>query len=153
MADFTPKKVASESGPGIHPKAEGSRDVEHEAPPVMHLEAHHIKKLFGNKMPPIGSKIKVHGLVHVGAYSEDHAGPPSGGKAQAGDEGNTGRTMTLHFHKMEHGKDGTSDGVDDQSQNDGMKAAIDKALTKDAGSEATKGKAKGKTPTPRGGGD
>ena len=140
MADFTPKKVASESGPGIHPKAEGSRDVEHEAPPVMHLEAHHIKKLFGNKMPPIGSKIHVRGLVHVGAYSEDHAGPPSGGKAQAGGEGNTGRTMTLHFHKMEHGADGPGKEADQEAESaKGAKAEMDKALSREAG-----GKKKGR---------
>jgi hypothetical protein len=34
-----------------------------------------------------------------------------------------------------------------------MKSAIDKALTKDAGSESAKGKKEGKTPSPRGGQD
>ena len=51
-------------------------------------------------MPPIGSKIKFHAVAHVGAYSEGADGPPSGGKAKGG-EGNTQRTMALHFHKME----------------------------------------------------
>ena len=53
-------------------KAPGA-SAEHQSPPVMHLEDHHIAKLFGKKMPPIGSKIKVHGLIHVGAYNEDKA--------------------------------------------------------------------------------
>jgi hypothetical protein len=153
MADFTPKKVSGESGPGIRPKAEGSRDVEHEDPPVLHLQAHHIGKLFSDgKMPKVGSKIKVSGLVHVGATSEHQEAPPSGGKAKGG-EGNTRRTMALHFHKMEVGIDQQSSDAKEQGQKDGMKAAIDKALTKDAGSSAEKGKAKGTTPTPRGGGD
>jgi hypothetical protein len=152
MADFTPKKVSGETGPGIKPKAEGSMDVEHQAPPVMHLEAHHIQKLFKNKMPPIGSKIPVHAVVHVGAYSEDQAGPPSGGKAKGG-EGNAPRSMTLHFHKMDMGQEGIGEEDQAQSQRDGAKAAIDKALTKDAGKESAKGKPAGKTPAPRGGQD
>src|SRR5271165_7638266 len=119
MADFTPKN-GSENEPGTRGygepkdhtpnarapsggKAKGA-SAEHQAPPVLHLEAHHIEKLFKNKMPPIGSKIKVHGLVHVGAYSEGADGPPSGGKAKGG-EGNTGRTMALHFHKMDVAQD------------------------------------------------
>jgi hypothetical protein len=149
MADFTPKKEAG--------KAKGSLPMdnasEHQEPPVLHLQAHHIGKLFKDgKMPKVGSKIKVSGLVHVGAMSEHQDAPPSGGKAQTGGEGNTRRSMTLHFHKMEMGTDGI-DGQKEESQKDGMKAEIDKALTSHAGSEAEKGKAKGKTPTPRGGED
>jgi hypothetical protein len=135
MADFTPKKLAGESGPGIKPKAEGSRDVEHDAPPVMHLEAHHIAKLFKNKMPPVGSKIPMHAVVHVGAYSEDADGPPSGGKAKGG-EGNTKRTMTLHFHKMEHGTDQQSSDAEKEGQSaKGAKAEMDKALARQAGGQ------------------
>src|ERR1700690_1926839 len=102
MADFTPRKVASESGPGIHPKAEGSRDVEHEAPPHIYLEHHHLAKLGLKEMPKVGSKIKISGLAHVGATSEhDSASSPGqGGK----DEGGAKRSMTLHLHKMEIGK-------------------------------------------------
>jgi hypothetical protein len=135
MADFMSKtpKEATEAG-----SAKGSlaRDnTEHEAPPVMHLEAHHIHKLFGGKMPPIGSKIKVHGLVHVGAFNEGSAGPPSGGKAKGG-EGHTPRTMTLHFHKMDMGQEGISGGEKEESQKAGMKAEIDRVLTKGEGSES-----------------
>jgi hypothetical protein len=136
MADFTPKKVSGETGRGITPKAEGSMDVEHESPPVMHLEAHHIGKLFGSKMPPIGSKIKVHGLVHVGAFNEGSAGPPSGGKAKGG-EGHTKRSMTLHFHKMDMGTNGPDtpgSEVEQQEQSKkGAKAEMDKALRREAG--------------------
>ncbi len=137
MADFTPKKLAGESGPGIKPKAEGSRDVEHEAPPVMHLEAHHIAKLFKNKMPPVGSKIPMRAVVHVGAYSEDHAGPPSGGKVKgAAGTDNPGRSMTLHFHKMEHGTDQQeSDAVKEGQTASGAKAEMDKALARQAGGQ------------------
>jgi len=135
VADFAPKKLAGESGPGIKPKAEGSRDVEHEAPPVLHLEAHHIAKLFKNKMPPVGSKIPVHALVHVGAYSEDHAGPPSGGKIKgAAGTDNPGRSMTLHFHKMDMGTDQqSSDAVKEGQTAGGAKAEMDKALARQSG--------------------
>lgn len=137
MADFTPKKVSGETGPGINPgPSVGTKDVEHESPPVMHLEAHHIGKLFGSKMPPIGSKIKVHGLVHVGAFNEGSAGPPSGGKAKGG-EGHTKRSMTLHFHKMDMGKNGPDtpgSEVEQQEQSKkGAKAEMDKALRREAG--------------------
>jgi hypothetical protein len=130
-------------------KAPGA-GAEHESPPVMHLEAHHIKKLFKGKMPPIGSKIKVHSLVHVGAYSEGEDGPPSGGKAKGG-EGNTKRTMALHFHKMDIAQDGI-DGASEESQKKGMKAEMDKALSRGAGGKG-RGEGKGKAPAPRGGGD
>ena len=135
MADFTPKKVSGETGPGITPKAEGSMDAEHESPPVMHLEAHHIGKLFGSKMPPIGSKIKVHGLVHVGAFNEGSAGPPSGGKAKGG-EGHTKRSMTLHFHKMEMGTGHQSSNSEVEQEGEkakGAKAEMDKALQRAEG--------------------
>jgi len=155
MADFTPKKVSGEAGPGIRPKAEGSMDAEHQAPPVMHLEAHHISKLFKNKMPPIGSKIPVHAVVHVGAYNEDQAGPPSGGKNKGG-EGNTPRSMTLHFHKMDMGGGEQGSGEADESQMAaGAKGEMDKALAREAGgrkgknSEGTEGK-NAKDNAPRG---
>jgi hypothetical protein len=135
MADFTPKSDPS--------KAKGSlaRDntSEHEAPPVMHLEAHHIAKLFKNKLPPIGSKVKVSGLVHVGAFNEGADGPPSGGKAKGG-EGNTPRTMSLHFHKMDLGTDTPGEQVDQEEQSKkGAKSAMDKALSRGAGTSEGKG--------------
>lgn len=149
MADFTPKKQ-SDAG-----KAKGSlahdNISEHEAPPRLYLEHHHLEKLGLKKMPAVGSKIKISGTAHVGATSENSSDAPSGGKAKGG-EGNTQRSMTLHLHKMDVGTDNQS-GETEESQKDGMKAAIDKALVKGAGSESAKGKAPGKTPTPRGGGD
>ncbi len=151
-------KVKSESGKakgGEGPAMASSRDAEHMSPPSLHLGHEHMKALGLHKGPipyKVGDKIPLSALVHVGAISEDqdHAGhldgkPPSG-------EGSTRRSMTLHFHKMDMG-DGNNSGTREESQKDGMKSEIDKALTQHAGSEAEKGKAKGKTPTPRGGGD
>lgn len=142
MADFTPKKVSTEKS-----KAKGNLAVdntsEHQEPPRLYLEHHHLAKLGMDKMPAVGSKIKISGLAHVGSTSEDQD-RMDGGKPR--------RRMTLHLHQMEMGGDGI-EGASEESQKDGMKSEIDKALTKHAGSESAKGKAKGKTPTPRGGGD
>ena len=144
MADFTPKKLTSESG-----SAKGRNMIkvpgeDTQSPPRLYLEAHHLAKLGITKMPAVGSKIKISGLAHVGSTSEDqdHA---DGGKPH--------RRMTLHLHKMDIGTDAQSSDAKEQSQKDGMKSAIDKALTKDAGSAAAKGKKPGNTPAPRGGGD
>ena len=82
MADFTPKKVSKEAA-----KEKGGMlahdNTEHQAPPRLYLENHHLEKLLpkGSKMPPVGSKIKVSGLVHVGSTSENSEHAPSGGKA------------------------------------------------------------------------
>lgn len=116
-------------------KAKGA-SAEHMSPPVMHLEAHHIKKLFKGKMPPIGSKIKVHGLVHVGAYSEGQDSPPSGGKIGSAGQDNPGRSMTLHFHKMDVDQDnqGSEHTVDQEAERaKGAKAEMDKALDREIG--------------------
>jgi hypothetical protein len=137
MADFTPK-LSTEKG-----KAKGSlpkdNSSEHQSPPRLYLEHHHLEKLGMDKMPAVGSKIKISGLAHVGSTSEDDDPGIDGGKR---------RSMTLHLHKMDMGTDNS-----EESQKDGMKGAIDKALSKAAGSEAEKGNAKGKTPPVRGGGD
>lgn len=136
MADFTPKKEAT--------KAKGSLakdDTEHQSPPTMYLQHHHLEKLGLKKMPAVGSKIKISGLAHVGSTSENQ---------DNGDGGSPRRSMTLHMHKMEVGKDGPGAEEDQAEQTkQGAKAEMDKAL----GSEAAKGKKEGKTPTPRGGGD
>ncbi len=121
----------SESGEGHAPsggKAPGA-SAEHQSPPILHLEDHHIQKLFGKKMPPIGSKIKVHGLIHVGAYSENNTDEPSG-------EGNTKRTMALHFHKMDIAQDnqrGEKTVDQDAERAKGAKAEMDKALKREEG--------------------
>ena len=132
MADFTPKKVKGEKS-----GASGSlpRDnAEHQEPPRIYLEHHHLEKLGLTKMPKVGSKIKISGLAHVGATSENSHDGPSGGKAPGG-EGKTKRSMTLHLHKMEVAHDGI-DGAKEESQKAGMKSAIDRALTKGEGSES-----------------
>jgi hypothetical protein len=150
MADFTPKKVASKAKSGQGPAAGGARGAEHESPPHIYLEHHHLEKLGMTKMPPVGSKIKISGLAHVGAVSEhDESRSAPSGSAEGGPK----RSMTLHLHKMDIGKDGISEGEHEESQKAGMKGEIDKALSRGAGSDAAKGTAKGKTPTPRGGGD
>lgn len=115
-------------------KAKGA-SAETMSPPVLHLEAHHIEKMFKNKLPPIGSKIKFNAVAHVGAYSEGADGPPSGGKAKGG-EGNTKRTMALHFHKMEIGHSAGGPGTDEQQSAErikGAKAEMDKALSRRTG--------------------
>jgi hypothetical protein len=119
MANFTPpKKEAS--------KAKGSLahdTTEHESPPTLYLHEGHLKKLGVKELLKVGSKIKISGLAHVGSTSEnqDHG---DGGKR---------RSITLHMHKMEIGRD---EHDHEESQKAGMKGAIDKALTKGAGSES-----------------
>jgi hypothetical protein len=146
MADFTPKKASTEKGKAVGSLASGS-DVEHQDPPTIYLGHHHLAKLGMDKMPPVGSKIKISGLAHVGSTSErDEAmrpGEKGGGKQ---------RSMTLHLHKLEMGADGAGD-ASDESQKEGMKSEIDKALTKHAGSESKKGQKEGKAPAVRAGGD
>ena len=154
MADFTPKKVKADAGKA-NDGVLAHDNTEHQAPPVLHLEDHHISKLLPHgKMPKVGSKIRVSGLVHVGAHSEHTAHPPSGGKAKGG-EGNTKRTMTLHFHKMDMGDGATSDEEKDESQKAGAKAEIDKALERQQGGKKAKGEegyegANAQDTTPRG---
>ena len=134
-----PKDHAPNVRPPSGGKAPGA-SAEHQSPPVMHLEDHHIAKLFGKKMPPIGSKIKVHGLIHVGAYNENQEANPSGGKAKGG-EGNTKRTMALHFHKMDIAQDNQrgEKTVDQEAESaKGAKAEMDKALEREAGGKKGK---------------
>ena len=157
MADFTPKKVSKEAA-----KEKGGvlahDNTEHQAPPRLYLEHHHLEKLLpkGSKMPPVGSKIKVSGLVHVGSTSENSEHAPSGGKAKGG-EGNTKRSMTLHFHKMEMGTDGPGKEVDQDAETaKGAKAEMDKALKRGAGGskkQSAEGEEDGAEETPRAGGD
>ncbi len=136
-----PKDHAPNVRPPSGGKAKGA-SAEAMSPPVLHLEAHHIEKMFKNKLPPIGSKIKFNAVAHVGAYSEGADGPPSGGKAKGGD-GNTKRTMALHFHKMEIGKGGNETGQSEQDQDAkraaGAKAEMDKALKREEGGHVTGG--------------
>lgn len=66
MADFAPKKEAS--------KAKGSLahdNAEYQSPPTIYLQDHHLKALGFKETPKVGSKIKISGLAHVGASSEN----------------------------------------------------------------------------------
>lgn len=135
MANFAPKADAS--------KAKGSlatNNAEHQAPPVLHLEAHHIEKLFKGKMPPVGSKVKISGLAHVGATSEHDHGAEPGEKG-----GGKRRSMTLHMHQMDAGT-GPQPGVKDADQEaesaKGAKAEMDKALAREAGGGKVKKRGK-----------
>jgi hypothetical protein len=126
MADFTPKKGKETS------KAAGSLahdNAEHQSPPHIYLEHHHLEKLGLKHMPKVGSKVKISGLAHVGATSEhDRAKEP-------GEKGGKHRSMTLHLHKMDIGKEGISEGEKEESQKAGMKGAMDKALKRAAGGD------------------
>jgi hypothetical protein len=127
MADFTPKKVSAEKG-----SAKGSLahdNTEHQAPPMIHLEHHHLAKLGVDKMPPVGSKIRISGLAHVGATSEDH---------NPGIKGKPTKRMTLHLHQMELGHEGITDEVKSESQKAGAKGEMDKALSREMGGKKSK---------------
>jgi hypothetical protein len=130
MADFAPKKESGKAKGGEGPAAGGSKNAEHQSPPHIYLEHHHLEKLGLKKMPAVGSKIKISGLAHVGATSEhDSSREAPHGAAENGPK----RSMTLHLHKMEIGRD---EHDHEESQKAGMKGAIDKALTKGEGSES-----------------
>jgi hypothetical protein len=127
MADFTPKKVSTEKG-----SAKGSlahNNAEHQAPPHLYLEHHHLAKLGMDKMPPVGSKIRISGLAHVGATSEDH---------NPGIKGKPTKRMTLHLHQMELGHEGITDEVKSESQKAGAKGEMDKALSREMGGKKSK---------------
>jgi hypothetical protein len=159
MADFTPKKVSTEKGKargGEGPAVGGSRDAEHQAPPVIHLEHHHLEKLGMTKMPPVGSKIKISGLAHVGATSEGDQSARFGGGAAEG--GKPHRSMTLHLHKMDVGggnNSGTKEVDQEAEKAKGAKAEMDKALKREMGGRKSKDsageeEAGGLDETPRG---
>jgi hypothetical protein len=145
-------KVKSEKGSSTGSLARDN--TEHQRPPTVYLEHHHLEKLGLTKMPAVGSKIHIHGLAHVGATSENQETPPSGGKAP-GKEGSTKRSMTLHFHKMEIGRD-NSEVDQDAEKAKGAKAEMDKALKREEGgkkSTESEGEEDGGGDVPRGGED
>lgn len=125
MANFTPKKVTGEKGKAKGSLATPTADVQ--SPPQLYLGHHHLEKLGITKMPPVGAKIKISGMAHVGSTSEN----------QDNTDGGPQRSMTLHLHKMDIGKDGPGQEVDQEAQSkQGAKAEMDKALKRGAGSEA-----------------
>ena len=129
-----PKDHAANARPPSGGKAKGA-SAEHMSPPVLHLEDHHIQKLFKNKMPPIGSKIKFNAVAHVGAYNENQDSMQEPGRKK-GTGATTKRTMALHFHKMDAAQDnqGGEQTVDQAAESaKGAKAEMDKALAREAG--------------------
>ena len=84
MKNMLGPKMESSKAKGGEGKAEASsRDAEHEAPPRLLLSHGHLKKLGMTKMPPVGSKIHISGVAHVGATSEDQDGGMPGGKRRS----------------------------------------------------------------------
>jgi hypothetical protein len=145
MADFTPKKDPTATKGGIGAAPEGAETME---PPRIYLQDHHIKKLGLTKMPPVGSKINVSGLAHVGATNESNDPGIDGGKR---------RSMTLHLHKMDLGTDGPGKEVDQEAESKkGAKKEMDEALKRREGgskkkdSEGAEGEG---SAVPRGGGE
>jgi hypothetical protein len=124
MADFTPKKLSTEKSKAKGGLAEDNTS-EHQEPPTLYLEHHHLAKLGMTKMPAVGTKIKISGLAHVGSTSEDQ---------DRGDGGGPRRRMTLHMHQMETGtgKQG-SEVADEKQAASGAKAEMDKALSRELG--------------------
>ena len=124
---YSPKSDPSKAK-GSDPKAPTSMDETAGHPPTLYLEHDHLKKLGLDKMPNVGEKLHARIVAHVGAVSEDQ---------DRGDGGKPRRRMTLHVHQMEMGKDGPGKEVDQEAESKaGAKAAMDKALTKGAGSES-----------------
>jgi hypothetical protein len=106
-----------------------------QSPPRLYLEHHHLEKLGLKKMPPVGTKLHIEAEAHVGSTSEDQDHMVnSGGKPR--------RSMTLQLHKMDMGQDDQS-GMNDEEQEEeskkGAKMEMDKALSKQQGSESKKG--------------
>ena len=133
----TPKESSKATG-GVGPAKVMGEDTQ--PPPTLHLSHKHLEKLLpdGTPMPPVGSKIHINGLAHVRATSEDHDSMTSPGK------GKPRRSMTLHMHKMEMGVDGPENDVEQEEESKkGAKAEMDKALSKQQGSESKKGGKKG----------
>ena len=136
MANFMPKKSPSKAKSGQGPAVSSSKDAEYQSPPTLHLSHDHLAKLMpaGSSMPPVGSKIRISGLAHVGSASEDQDSMVPAGKS------GTRRSMTLHMHQMEMGTDGPDNDVAQEEQSKaGAKAEMDKALAKGAGNESKKG--------------
>jgi hypothetical protein len=144
MATLISARKSPERGTaaGSNPKEPG--DSEHMAPPTIHLGHEHLKALGIHKaehMPKIGSKIKISGLVHVGATNADQGDHIAHGAGKG-----PRHSMTLHLHKMEMGTDdqpGMTDVDQEAERTKGAKAEMDKALSRGAGSESAKPKAAG----------
>lgn len=128
MVDFAPKTEVG-SAKGSLPRG----SAEHQSPPTIYLQHHHLEKLGMKEMPKVGSKIKISGLAHVGSTNESND--------QSGEGSGPRRSMTLHMHKMEVGKDGnvgSSDVEQAEESKSGAKAEMDKALARGMGGKKTK---------------
>jgi hypothetical protein len=126
-------------------KAKGSlatNNAEHQSAPSLYLGHEHLAKFGIKDMPKVGSKIKISGLAHVGSTSESsHAAQP--GESEGSGPSTPQRSMTLHIHSMEVGKNGVNDVEQEAQTAKGAKAAMDKELTKRAGTESSKAKTAG----------
>ena len=134
------ERSQKEAGKAAGGKQAMTPGVDTQPPPTLHLSHDHLAKLMpaGSSMPPVGSKIRISGLAHVGSASEDQDSMVPAGKS------GTRRSMTLHIHQMEMGADGPDNDVAQEEQSKaGAKAEMDKALAKGAGS-ASKGNASNK---------
>jgi hypothetical protein len=108
-----------------------------QTPPRLYLEHHHLAKLGIKKMPPVGTKLHIEAEAHVGSTSEDQ---------DRGDGGGPRRSMTLHLHKMDIGSDdqaGETDVSNEEESKKEAKAEMDKALSRQQGSESSKAKPAG----------
>lgn len=93
------------------------------------LDHHSLKKLgLHDKLPKVGSKIKLHAHAHVKSAREEQR---EGGKTHRHVE------LELRHMNLEHGEGdpAVKREEDDQKKSQGMKKAMDEALTEGAGSE------------------
>lgn len=162
MVNMLPEKKESGENSGADVgKHEGTKPWGmKESPPVLHLEGAHLGKLGLKKLPAVGSKIHIHAIAHVHA-AHDEADDSKGFSDGDGNDASTGETkkynanrnLTLHLHQMEAKKHMVSDEEQTSESAAGAKAAMDKALTKEMGSESKKGGKSNATAAPRGGQD
>lgn len=139
MSMVTFKMPKSEKGKATGELASPSKGEDHTPLPTMYLEHRHLEQLGLKKLPAVGEKLHFHAVAHVGSTSEDQ---------DRGDGGSPRRSMRLHIHQMDMGsgtQNGSSTDVDQEEESKaGAKAAMDKALTRQEGSESAKSKPAGR---------
>ncbi len=95
------------------------------------LDHHSLKKLGIENMPKVGSKVKLHSHAHVKSTREENR------------DGKMHRSMELELRHMHiepgEGTGAEKDGDTEMEHNKGMRAAIDKVLPKEEGSEEPDG--------------
>jgi hypothetical protein len=128
MVTFKPPKAEKSKARGSLAMPTAGED--HTPPPTVYLEHEHLKQLGLKKLPAVGSKIHFHAVAHVGSTSEDQDRGDGGGGPR--------RSMRLHIHQMDMGDGEQSTGEKDEDQAAGAKAEMDKALSRQEGSESGK---------------